>query len=82
MGICAGAVTHTVNITRYRMRSAVRGVLGIVLRNVVDSGGVQYLRPVSGIYRFSTVVMVTWTNRLLPFPYLSSQWDSRLTQVS
>lgn len=68
MGICAGVVTHTVNITRYRMRSAVRGVLGIVLRNVVDSGGVQYLRPVSGTYRFSAVVLLTWINRLLPFP--------------
>lgn len=81
MGICAGVVTHTVNITRYRMRSAVRGVLGIVLRNVVVSGEVQYLRPVSGIYRFSKVVIVTWINRLLLFPYLSSQWDSP-TQVT
>lgn len=68
MGICAGVVTHTVNITRYRMRSAVRGVLGIVLRNVVDSGGVQYLRPVSETCRFSAVVLVTCINRLLPFP--------------
>ena len=57
MGIFAGVVTRTVNTTRYRMRSAVQGVLGIALRNAVDSGGVQYLRLVSGIYRFSTVVI-------------------------
>lgn len=56
MGICAGVVTRTVNTPRYRMRSAMRCVLGIVLRNVVDSGGVQYSRPVSGIYRFSTLM--------------------------
>ena len=56
MGICADVVTRTVNTPRYQMRNAMRCVLGIVLRNVVDSGGVLYLRPVSGIYRFSTVM--------------------------
>lgn len=53
MGICAGVVTRTVNTPRYRTRSAMRCVLEIVLRNVVDFGGVQYLRPVSGTYSCS-----------------------------
>lgn len=47
MGICAGVVIHTVNTLRYRMRSAMLCVLGIVLRNVADFGEVQYLRLVS-----------------------------------
>lgn len=47
MGICAGVVIRTGSTQRFQTKNVILTVLEIMLRNVEDSGEVQYSRLVS-----------------------------------
>lgn len=47
MGICAGAAIRTGSTQRFQTKNVILTVLEIMLRNVEDSGEVQYSRLVS-----------------------------------
>lgn len=47
MGICAGVAIRTGSTQRFQTKNVILTVLEIMLRNVEDSGGVQYSRLVS-----------------------------------
>lgn len=47
MGICAGVAIRTGSTQRFQTKNVIPTVLEIMLRNVEDSGEVQYSRLVS-----------------------------------
>ena len=47
MGICAGVAIRTGSTQRFQTKNVILTVLEIMLRNVEDSGEVQYSRLVS-----------------------------------
>ena len=47
MGICAGVAIRTGSTQRFQTKNVILTVLEIMLRNVEDSGKVQYSRLVS-----------------------------------
>lgn len=47
MGICAGVAIRTGSTQRFQTKNVILTVLEIILRNVEDSGEVQYSRLVS-----------------------------------